>query len=58
MRIFACPPSAGGYTKTVSLKLISRASRCRLVSGISRASVNTASWLPLSGSSVNTSTTT
>ncbi len=42
----------------VSEKFSSFASGCSVSSGISRASVNTASWLPASGVSVKTSHTT
>ncbi len=55
IRIFACPPSSAGYTKTVSENLVSNASRWSVSSGISRASVKTASWFPSSGRSVKTS---
>ncbi len=55
MRIFACPPASAGYTNTVSENLVSSASRWSISSGISRASVKTASWFPSSGRSVNTS---
>src|SRR6267378_6528898 len=55
IRSRACPPLAAGYTNTVSEKFISRAIGCNSFSGTSRASVNTASWLPASGVSVNTS---
>src|SRR5262245_29026724 len=54
IRIRAWPPAAAGYTKTVSEKFISRAIGCRSVSGMRRASVKTASWLPVSGVSVTT----
>ena len=43
IRIRACPPCAAGYTNTVSDKFISRAIACSSFSGMSRASVNTAS---------------
>src|SRR2546428_11257706 len=55
IRILACPPLSAGYTKTVSEKFIPRAIGCSRFSGTSRASVNTASWLPASGRSVKTS---
>ena len=48
----------GGSTKTVSEKFISRASDCMSSLVRSRASVKTASWLPVSGVSVKTSATT
>jgi hypothetical protein len=58
MRNLTCPPASGGYTKTVSEKFISFASFCSCASGISRASVKTASWFPASGTSVKASHTT
>jgi hypothetical protein len=58
MRMRAWPPAAGGNTKTVSERFISRASAGRSPSGIARASVKTASWFPVSGRSVKTSQTT
>jgi hypothetical protein len=58
IRIRACPPCSGGSTNTVSEKFISRASGWSISSGISRASVKTASWLPSRGLSVKTSATT
>src|SRR5919109_1478519 len=53
-----CPSASGGRTKTVSLRFISRASGWSSSSGMSRASVKTASGLPASGVSVKTSATT
>jgi hypothetical protein len=58
MRIRACPPAAAGSTNTLSEKFISRARACMSPSSRSRASVKTASWLPVSGRSVKTSQTT
>jgi hypothetical protein len=58
IRMRACPPSSGGSTNTVSEKPISRARGWSRSSGSARASVKTASWLPVSGSSVKTSATT
>ncbi len=58
IRIRAWPSASGGYTKTVSLNAISLASGWSRCSGISRASVKTASWFPSSGLLVNTSATT
>ena len=55
MRIRAVPPCSGGRTKTVSEKPISRASACIVSASSPRASVNTASWFPVSGVSVKTS---
>ena len=52
------PSPSAGSTNTVSEKLISRASACIVCESSSRASVNTASWLPASGRSVKTSATT
>jgi hypothetical protein len=57
-RIRAWPPASGGRTNTVSERFISRASFCMVSSSTSRPSVKTASWLPASGTSVNTSATT
>ena len=50
--------ACAGRTKTVSEKPISSASACIVTGSRSRASVNTASWLPASGTSVKTSATT
>ena len=47
--------SVGGRTKTVSESFVSRASSCISSTVRSRASVKTASWLPVSGVSVKTS---
>ena len=58
MRIRTCASPSPGYTNTDSLSAISFASGWSRSSGISRASVKTASWLPSSGLSVNTSATT
>src|SRR5205823_8686699 len=52
----ACVGSSGGRTKVVSEKFISRAMRCMVSAERSRPSSTTASWLPASGFSVNTST--
>jgi hypothetical protein len=48
----------GRSTKTLSAKFISLASACIVSESRSRASVNTASWFPVSAVSVNTSATT
>src|SRR6266511_3943662 len=50
MRIRACPPASGLYTKTVSLRFSSRAIRCSDSSGNSRACVKSASSSPATGS--------
>ena len=47
--------SSGLNTNTVSDRFISRAARCMVSALRPEASVNTATWLPWSGSSVNTS---
>ena len=55
MRIRAVPPASAGSMKTVSEKPISSASACIVSASSPRASVKTASWLPVSGVSVKTS---
>ena len=58
IRTRAVPPCSAGSTKVDSEKPTSFASACMTAESIARASVNTASWLPVSGVSVKTSTTT
>ncbi len=59
IRIRTSAPSAcGGSTNAVSESCSSRASACIVSSSRSRASVNTASWLPARAVSAKTSTTT
>ena len=58
IRIRTSPSPSAGSTKTVSENPISSASACIVSASTSRASVNTASWLPASGRSVKTSATT
>ena len=59
IRIRTCPSAGRADRRRPSReRFISRASGCSCSSGISRASVKTASWLPASGTSVKTSATT
>src|SRR5437763_7704986 len=58
MRASACEASDAGSTKTVSERFSSRAARCISSGSSPDPSRNTATGLPYSGSSVNTSTTT
>jgi len=58
MRMATSPSCSGASTNTVSESFSSRARRCMSSAEIPRASVNTASWLPSSGVSVKTSSST